>query len=302
MRHLDITMTTPARRALIGCAVAVFAALSAMVSGATARAQAAGVSAGDLDIGQALQSALSGQASALSPQDMIGMEFPVSAWGDEFLFALFEGSTFLDPNAPMGVPAPPANESVETQAELVALLEMQRSERTPVALTQIAIENLPGLFPADLFEIHGLLPSREDAPSLWAVLDAVDNEARFFVMREKLLWSRARPYALETALRTEVLPPQHASYPSAHATEYAALAEILSILNPACAATYRALSNDVGHRREIAGVHYPSDTTAGIALGNRVARTLYDDGHLEALIDRLKNDVAAGTTPRPDCG
>lgn len=308
MQIFDVPQESRVKRHMFGRSVPLIAAIIAMIgTGSTAvHGQAVtevttrGADA-DLGLGNALKQALADQASALSPQAMTGIEFPVSSWGDEFLYALFKGSTFLDPNAPMGVPAPPANESAQTQAELVALLEMQRTDRSPVELTHIAIENLQGMFPSDLYEIHGLLPPRADAPSLWAVLDAVDSEARFFVMREKMMWSRARPYALEPALRTEVPPPGHASYPSAHATEYAALAEIMSILNPTCATSYRALSDAVGHRREVAGVHYPTDTSAGIALGNRVARTLYDEGHLAPMIDALKADVAAGRIPQPAC-
>lgn len=309
MQIFDTSLRGKLTGRAIGRSVPLIAVLIAAIGGTATTAQSQVLSAApasdqaaDLDLGQVLQEALAGQDAALSSQEMTGIEFAVSSWGDEFLYALFKGSTFLDPNAAMGVPAPPSNASVETQAELVALLEMQRSDRTPVELTHIAIENLQGMFPSDLYEIHGLLPPRDEAPALWAVLDAVDNEARFFVMREKMMWSRARPYALEPALRTEVPPPGHASYPSAHATEYAALAEIMSILNPECATSYRTLSDAVGHRREIAGVHYPSDTAAGIALGNRVARTLYDEGHLKPLIDALKADATAGKVPKPTCG
>lgn len=236
-----------------------------------------------------------------SPSELKDIEFPVSGWADEFLYVLFEGPAYLDANQPMGVPKPPANESDITRQELLDLMNLSVSGRTSVEKTRLTIENMRGMFPADIFEIYGFLPARDTAPTLWKILDAVDYEARWFAMREKMLHSRARPYALEPKLLTEVDAPPHPSYPSAHATEYAALAEIMSILNPSCEARYRALSTDVARRREIAGVHYASDTDAGINLGQRVARKLYEEGHLKGLIENLEKDVMTGAIPQPTC-
>jgi undecaprenyl-diphosphatase len=85
----------------------------------------------------------------------------------------------------------------------------------------------------------------------------------------KFLFRRPRP-ALED------LPPlihtlSNRSYPSAHATTSAAGAVAIGKLLPAAAPPLFALALAMAISRPYLGVHYPSDTVAGFALGLAVA-------------------------------
>jgi membrane-associated phospholipid phosphatase len=72
------------------------------------------------------------------------------------------------------------------------------------------------------------------------------------------------------------LPPlvhtlSNRSYPSAHATTSAAGARVLSELLPTAAGPLYAIACAMALTRPYLGVHYPSDTVAGAALGAAVA-------------------------------
>ena len=94
----------------------------------------------------------------------------------------------------------------------------------------------------------------------------------------------ARSFAVNQAVKLIVrrprpdvpgLPPpvvrtmSNRSYPSAHATTSAAGARLLSPLLPP--APLYALAAVLSLSRPYLGVHYPSDTVAGVALGAAVA-------------------------------
>jgi membrane-associated phospholipid phosphatase len=121
---------------------------------------------------------------------------------------------------------------------------------------------------------------------LWQVLAGagalVDRDRRPFYLRVmrtvlaayaanqavKLVVDRPRP-------RLEGLPPltftiTDRSYPSAHASTSFAAARALSRELPA--APVYALAAVLALSRPYLGVHYPSDTAAGAALGEAVAR------------------------------
>ncbi len=99
------------------------------------------------------------------------------------------------------------------------------------------------------------------------------------VAQQKLLFNRARPWQTIPGLGTVVSHPMHASYPSGHATEAfcraliwcAALSQVsycVQLSEVMAAMIHQA--NRVAVNREIGGVHYPSDTMAGIELAQRI--------------------------------
>lgn len=267
-----------------------------------AAAQEAGGSAAAGDAALALLQALERDARATAaPAEMAGIEFPVSGWDPGLMADLLSGPSFLDPLQDWGVPAAPPNESVETQEDLAALLRMQIEERTPAQRILIELENDPTAQPANILMLNGMLPSPDVAPELWRLVEAAVDEARWFVLREKLWYSRARPSVLEPTLRTLIPVPPHPAYPSGHAATYQAAATVLGRVNPACGPVYDAFAAEVAHRREIAGVHYPSDSEAGLLLGQRVAEALLDEGYLDPLISALREAAAAGRIPAPAC-
>ena len=83
-----------------------------------------------------------------------------------------------------------------------------------------------------------------------------------------------------------LLPPiqhtGHASYPSGHATQAHVFALFLTHIIPAAIApnvgdVTLALAARVANNREIAGLHYPSDSEAGIDLARQIFAMLTDE-------------------------
>ena len=121
-------------------------------------------------------------------------------------------------------------------------------------------------------------------------------DATLAAWESKYAYNRPRPSDLEIMMRTVVAVPQSPSYPSEHsATAYAAAA-VLSHFFPDKAAAYQSMAEDAGISRVMAGVQFPSDHTAGAALGRQVA---------QKVIERIASDGYTvtwnGTVPVGRC-
>lgn len=279
------------------------AAALTLLLGTTASAQVAESVLAELraDVETTLGPLSLASVSALAPAPMSVTEFPVSRWHPDLLDRLFKGPRYLDPRTDYNLAAPPANGSAETLKELLDLLVLQRDARTSRDAFYVRIEDQHGLLPADLLFYHGMIPSPDEAPELWTLLDTVNEEALWFVLREKLRFSRPRPSDLEPGLSPLVPVPGHPSYPSGHATLYRAVFEVLGELVPECREAWRGMAGEIAHRREIAGLHFASDSAAGNDLGAAIARDLLEGGHLKPMFDDLTEAVFAREITKPTC-
>ena len=88
----------------------------------------------------------------------------------------------------------------------------------------------------------------------------------------KNLYSRPRPSQLCPALLPPIEIPGHASFPSGHSTQAHLMAlcmnDVFNGLPPQATMIddLWTLADCIARNREIAGLHYPSDTDAGVAL------------------------------------
>ena len=88
----------------------------------------------------------------------------------------------------------------------------------------------------------------------------------------KYSYNRLRPSQVDPTLATLVAVPNSPAYPAEHAVAAGAAAAILSYLYPDDAQTFAAKAEEAARSRVLAGVQYPSDVEAGLALGRRVAQ------------------------------
>jgi membrane-associated phospholipid phosphatase len=113
------------------------------------------------------------------------------------------------------------------------------------------------------------------------VLNAANLVALFVAMNWKSQFSRPRPSQLCPALLPPIAVPGHASYPSGHSTQAHLMAlcmgEIFALLPAAqqplmqpIQADLWVLADRIARNREIAGLHYPSDSAAGVVLANQI--------------------------------
>src|SRR5262245_51883044 len=83
---------------------------------------------------------------------------------------------------------------------------------------------------------------------------------------------------LVARLRPKRPNPSSPSYPAEHAVAAGAAAEVLSYIFPDRASDFAAKAEEAGRSRVLAGVQYPSDISAGLELGRRVAARVIERG------------------------
>ncbi len=87
----------------------------------------------------------------------------------------------------------------------------------------------------------------------------------------KYTYNRPRPSVADPSLTTAVPTPRSPSYPSEHAVVAGAASAVLAYLFPDDAARLNSLAEEDGRAQLLSGIQYPSDVTAGLELGRRVA-------------------------------
>lgn len=178
------------------------------------------------------------------------------------------------------VPAPPANNSARTLAELAELRDLT-ARRTAADIAQIrrwSVEEASVLThwlaaAEEMAARHGLSPPA--GARLHAMLSQAVYTALVACWRAKYTYKRPRPSDLDPEIDTGIIPvPQHPAYPSGHSTVAGAASALLLTFFPREARRFRAMARDSGLSRLNAGVHFRSDHTAGLTLGRSVARDL----------------------------
>lgn len=140
------------------------------------------------------------------------------------------------------------------------------------------IEFLKGLFndrkrlAAEIFDqdtrvpdyfAHLLMLKPAAHPNTLVLIQAALKVGQMVGMYFKDKYKRARPQQINPALTPMIAPPGHPSYPSAHSLESHLIAKVLAAVVPGATKLLNALAERMAKNREVAGVHYPSDTAAG---------------------------------------
>jgi hypothetical protein len=132
-------------------------------------------------------------------------------------------------------------------------------------------------------------------PNMCQLLYIADLVATLVVLVVKKREDRPRPSQLYPALRPALPVPGHASFPSGHATQAFLMCHcVLMAINASgvlvaeekdhWSAVLLTLADRIARNREIAGLHYPSDSAAGRALADELIELL--DG-LESFDDTV---------------
>jgi membrane-associated phospholipid phosphatase len=97
---------------------------------------------------------------------------------------------------------------------------------------------------------------------------------QFQCMHYKGVFNRPRPVRLFPELMPPIEPPGHSAFPSGHSTQSFLIARCLETVVPVAIGApsggkpspYARLAERLAKNREVLGVHYPSDTAAGMKL------------------------------------
>ncbi|MDQ3247711.1 MAG: phosphatase PAP2 family protein, partial [Chloroflexota bacterium] len=109
------------------------------------------------------------------------------------------------------------------------------------------------------------------AARLLSLLNVAIYDAMVVAWDAKCTYNRARPAALVPGLAVLAQHTNNPAYPSEHAVAAGAAAAILGYLYPDEVQVFLDKANEAAQSRVLAGAHFPSDVTAGLALGQAVA-------------------------------
>lgn len=194
---------------------------------------------------------------------------------------------------------PPPPNPAETQAELRTLADLI-SQNDAQARQQITFwdAGAPAYRWIDLINARRTagIATSQYSHRVYAYVALAMYDATIAAWESKYFYNRRRPTEWKHNLPTAVEVPNSPSYPSEHSAAAQAAATVLAHFLPAEAQSFQTLAQQAGWSRVLAGVQFPSDHYAGLALGQRVA---------EQVIAQADTDGSAlpwtGTVPTGPC-
>jgi hypothetical protein len=178
------------------------------------------------------------------------------------------------------VPAPPAETSDQTKAELAELRQLQK-ERSPSVNTAIQYYNAVPATQRWHDLAFTLARAEKQSPNrqarLSAILHTALHDAVIVTWTAKYQFNRKLPSQMAPDVTpvvpiTGAVPAPEPSYPSEHAAIAGTAVGLLTAFFPKEEANLKATAAELGQTRLLMGVNYRSDIDAGFALGQAMAQ------------------------------
>ncbi|MCB0422908.1 MAG: phosphatase PAP2 family protein [Bdellovibrionales bacterium] len=113
-------------------------------------------------------------------------------------------------------------------------------------------------------------------------------DSRLLGFRAKAFYNRIRPSFSVPGLTPSIENPGHPAYPSNHSIQATLMALILGEIVPNNKATYLNSARRIARNRELAGVHYPSDSEYGMSLAFAVFERLVKNKTFQERLSEFK--------------
>jgi len=146
------------------------------------------------------------------------------------------------------------------------------------------------------------------------MLIVADAVTALITMHYKYYFNRPRPTQVVPGFMSPIQHGGHASFPSGHSTQAHVFAALLTKVVPSCLGdpdptneapkrttigkALGVLAHRIARNREIAGLHYPSDSRAGVVLAEAITeKILLDPTYLpkfKCLVDAATHEWANG--------
>jgi acid phosphatase (class A) len=156
--------------------------------------------------------------------------------------------------------APPQGQR-EIAGELADLRDKALALRTD-RLPEIIRQATPGQFLPYWLEVLDI--TQASHPQTYGALVSALVVGGIVSCHLKAIWQRPRPTAFYPALMPPIPVPRHPAFPSGHALQGHLVSMAAGQLRPPLRPRLMDLAARVAENREIAGVHFPSDTRAGV--------------------------------------
>jgi acid phosphatase (class A) len=191
---------------------------------------------------------------------------------------------------PALLPPPPAAGSPAALAELDIVLQAQASRTAEQAARCVQIENETiWLFGS---EVVGPWFTAANLPKTAAFFAAVREDFIPVNRAAKALHPRKRPPFADPRVKPCVEFADTGSYPSGHGIQSSLWAGLLTEILPDHADGFAKRAGETRRYKLLSGVHYPSDLTAGQAVGEALARELLKNSAARQMIEELRAEMA----------
>ncbi len=188
------------------------------------------------------------------------------------------------------LPAPPANSSVQTRAELDYLLTLQHN-RTPEDVRSSLYMSNVFQTSGDVGRLIGYWKGAEQLPLTDSLFSNVAQDANYFLWSLKFKYERVRPYILEPKIH-DLEESFAASYPGGHVTYAYIYAYIYEELAPEFTDLFISNAYAMGHAREMIGVHYPSDNEGARLFARQIVNMLLGNKKFLEDFQKVKTEWA----------
>lgn len=188
------------------------------------------------------------------------------------------------------LPPPPADESMAGQADITTVLWLQ-ANRTPEQIAKA--QELAGHTPFQMgARAWGPSFTPENLPRTAEIFKKIRAQTRPFILAAKGAWKRARPFLRDAKVQPCVPKPESTSFPSGHSAESALWAAILGAACPEKTAIFQEEVQITMWSRVLGGVHYPTDTQAGLKLGRELARLMMETEEMQSALAVIRAEIA----------
>ncbi|MEM9255174.1 MAG: phosphatase PAP2 family protein [Pseudomonadota bacterium] len=215
----------------------------------------------------------------------ISLAFSQNVWADTERVYVPLGS--VDPE--QVVSAPPASGSAEFEQGMAIVLWMQRV-RTPEQIVfvqkSLGVERFAEMLRGELFRVNGEL--------LKSTIDDAVNEVRADYDRLKQQYDVPRPFQVSSAVEpaTDWRPVK--SFPSGHSVRAVVYARLLGEFFPEQRDAMLRYAEQIAYGRVLAGVHFPTDVLAGMALGHAYADVILQQDAFKQIAARIEQPSSNG--------
>ena len=171
------------------------------------------------------------------------------------------------------LPAPPANDSKQTQDEIAELLQIQKS-RTPEQAAAAVADAQEEVW--RFADVMGPKFSADKLPVTSAFFERIAATEGAVVDPAKDFWKRPRPHMISDQIQPIVKKSKSGSWPSGHATLGYLMATLLADMVPEKKEALYARASQYAQNRVIAGIHYRSDTVMSRTAAALIAQKLFE--------------------------
>jgi len=188
------------------------------------------------------------------------------------------------------LPPPPANDSVQTKAELAEILTFQVT-RTPEMAARADADATENVW--RFADVMGPSFTKEKLPKFAAFFDRVTETEGAVVDPAKDVFNRPRPHQLSDLVKPAVKMSNSGAWPSGHSTVGVLMGIVLSNMVPEKRAEIMARAWEFGANRVVAGMHFPSDIEAGRIAGTAIAVELPRHDDFQAEFEAARKEIRA---------